>query len=73
MARTRDIIERHLAKAQADLKAYVSAHGLDKATKTTKRHNSNWRRLQAVIGKLQHQLVSIEKRNRKSGANEPGS
>jgi hypothetical protein len=70
MARTKDIIEGHLAKAQSDLKAYVTANGLDKLSKTAKRHNSNWRRLQAIISKLQHQLTSIEKRNRKASPGE---
>jgi hypothetical protein len=68
MARTRAVIEKHIAITQDRLNTYVSGKGLKPTDKKKLRLDPQWRRLKALITKFQRQIVFIEKRNRKGTA-----
>lgn len=66
MARTRDLVERDLNKAQKRMQDYVTAKGFKpKGDKTKMRHDPLWRRLKADVEKYKNQVFFIDKRNAK--------
>ncbi len=69
MARTRTIIEKHIAATQERLNSYISGKGLKPTDKKKLRLDPQFRRLKALIAKYQKQIGFIEKRNRKGTAN----
>ena len=67
MARTRALVERDLANATKDIKAFEAKLG-GKNDKKTLRRDAVWRRLRAIADKYKNQLHFIDKRNKKPEA-----
>ncbi len=67
MARTRELVEKDLAKAQKEIVDYATAKGFNpKSDKTKMRHDPQWRRLNAEVDKYKNQVFFIDKRNAKA-------
>ncbi|MDQ3232970.1 MAG: hypothetical protein M3Q07_14220 [Pseudobdellovibrionaceae bacterium] len=64
MTRTRALVERDLATATTQMKAFEAKLG-GTPDKKTLRHDAAWRRLRAVVDKYKNQLHFIDKRNKK--------
>lgn len=67
MARTRELVEKDLGKAQKKMQDYMTAKGFKpKADKTKMRHDPQWRRLKAEVDKYKNQVHFITQRNTKA-------
>ena len=64
MARTRELVERDLATATSQMKAFEGKLG-GTPDKKTLRHDAVWRRLRSMVDKYKNQLHFIDKRNKK--------
>lgn len=72
MARTKEVVEKHLNVATESLKSYIAGLSKEQQDKKALHKNPKWRQLNAAKKKLSRQITFIDRRNKKPEAKAEG-